>query len=350
MASQLTEIVSLRFGPGKISPLEYFDLGLFDDVTYSRAAKREFIGRTCNREVDAQLNQRQWRAVADSKIVLTATLQGLGFTTPHTYAAYRPEGRSVPNLRFLRTPDELADYVRHGMPYPVFAKPVRSHHGEGAFRLLDYDSTNDQLLLSADGDRCTVTEFVEQVIRFPNTPRFGYIFQQPIAQHPDMVRLSGSTVSTMRMVVALDDGGPRLVRTMFRVARAAAVTDNLVGGTTSSIAAPINIETGAIIKAVSGIGLLAAQVETHPDTGVPLPGFTIPHWHACVETVLDAASLFPGLQLQHWDVAVGAEGPVLIELNYAGGVTLSQPISRRGILTPEFLDFVARRGDPSAKP
>ena len=341
VASQLKDILLLGRGPGKLSPLEYFDMGLYDDSRYSMAAKYSFMGDRRNREIDVMLNHPQWRAVADSKIILSAMLQGLGLPCTTTYAVYRPGGRSVPHLPFLQTPDELVAYLRSEAPYPMFVKPTRSHYGEGAYRLEGIDREADQLIVGSRRDRQWIPDFAKLVDSFQNTAAYGYLFQQPIIQHPSISQLTGNTVSTMRMVVALDRQGPRLLRVMFRVARIQATTDNLVGGTSGNIAAAVDINTGTVVRALVRNDMQENVVTRHPDTDLPVEGFQIPFWNSCVSTVFDAASLLPGLRLQHWDVAVGPNGPILVEVNYAGGAVMSQIIHQKGALTPELLRLVS---------
>src|SRR5690606_10664872 len=132
--------------------------------------------------------------------------------------------------------------------------------------------------------------FVRSVEGFQNTSTYGYLFQEPIRQHPELQRMSGQTVSTMRMVVALEQGGPRLLRVMFRIARPHSVTDNLVGGLTATLAAAVDISNGRVVRVISGTAAEEREFEVHPDTGATVLGFQIPHWDSCVATVYDAAS------------------------------------------------------------
>ena len=340
---QLREIAALRRGPGRLDPLEYFDLGLFDDARYSWSAKAEFAGNVRNRQLDRRVNNPQWRAIADSKLVCSAMLDGMGLSTPRTLALYHPAGRSLPRLRCLRTPAELVEFLRSAAPYPIFTKPVRSHLGEGAFRLVAYDGARDEVVHDS-GERRPATAFAATIDGYESTQRYGYLLQEPIRQHPVLDRMCGPTVATMRMIVALDRGSPRLLRAMLRVPRANATTDNWVGSTSGNMAAALDPASGVVQRVIAGKGVDEREVAVHPDSGITLPGLQVPDWDRCVATVLDAASLIPGLQLQHWDVAVGIDGPVLVEVNYAGGIAGSQPAHARGMLTPEFLAFVAANG------
>lgn len=339
VAAQLREIRSLRHGPGRLDPLEYYEFGLYDDARFSPSAKREFLGKQRNREIDRLLNNPQWRSVADSKLVTHAFLTGLGLPTPKIYALYYRKGRSLASVPCFRTPEAMADFLRNGMRYPVFAKPSRSHFGEGAFRINSFDREADRLRLNT-GEEIGVEAFLLRLAGFPSTKNSGYLFQEPIAQHPEITRICGSCVASVRMLVLVYDDGPRLLRAAWRIPVGQAVTDNFVHGASGNMGASVNPDTGVVERAVRGVGATIVEAEAHPDSGLPLRGMRLPHWEAAVSTCLDAAAALPRLQFQHWDVAIGQDGPVLIELNYSGGHFVSQVAGRRGLLTTEFLDFV----------
>ena len=341
VGSQLREILSLRFGPGKLRPLEYYDFGLYDDTRFAPSAKREFVGKKRNREVDALLNNRQWRAIADSKLVSYAILTGLGITTPAVHAIFHRRGRSFQSVPCLRTPAEMAEFLRAAMPYPVFGKPAQSHYGEGAVKINSLDRERDLLLL-AGGEEVRLEDFIQSLTQFPSAARYGYLFQEVIGQHPEIEEVCGKAVATLRMLVLADDDGPRLMRTVWRIPVAGAITDNFAGGAAGNLAGWVNRETGVVERVIQGIGLSETELEVHPDTGQPVRGLKLPHWEKIVSRTLDAAAALPGLRFQHWDVAIGPEGPMLVEVNYAGGVIASQLAGPRGLLTPEFLDFLEK--------
>ena len=341
VVSQLREIISLRYGPGKLQPLEYYDFGLYDDTRFSPSAKREFVGKKRNREVDALLNYRQWRAIADSKLVSYALLTGLGIPTPHIHAIFHRRGRPFQPVPCLRTPAEMAEFLRTAMPYPVFGKPARSHYGEGAVKIVSLDRERDRLVL-AGGEEVSLEDFIHSLTQFRSVLRYGYLFQELIIQHPEIEEVCGNTVATLRMLVLVGDDGPRLLRAVWRIPVAGAITDNFAGGASGNLAAWVNRDTGVVERVIRGLGLSEAEFEVHPDSGRQVRGLRLPHWEKVVSRTLDAAAALPGLQFQHWDVAVGVEGPVLVEVNYAGGNIAAQVAGPCGLLTAEFLEFLEK--------
>jgi hypothetical protein len=57
----------------------------------------------------------------------------------------------------------------------------------------------------------------------------------------------------------------------------------------------------------------------------------------------EAPELFPGYLCQGWDVAICANGPVLIEVNHFVGMNLLQHPYGRGFLEGEVLDLLRER-------
>jgi hypothetical protein len=65
-------------------------------------------------------------------------------------------------------------------------------------------------------------------------------------------------------------------------------------------------------------------------------GYRLPHWDATVALCLHAAAALPGVRFQCWDIALVADGPILLEVNYFGEVPLSQLPGGPGFYDEEF--------------
>jgi hypothetical protein len=70
--------------------------------------------------------------------------------------------------------------------------------------------------------------------------------------------------------------------------------------------------------------------DCHPDSKKQIVGMILPDWHEAVRLCLATATVFPGLRLQNWDCALSADGPLLMEINFAGDVDLVQYAHRSG--------------------
>ena len=89
------------------------------------------------------------------------------------------------------------------------------------------------------------------------------------------------------------------------------MVDNQSSG---GIVAPINLETGVLAAAIDGLPTRESW-SSHPDTGSPIEGQKPPFFEEAKKLAERCISCFPGLSFAGVDVAVGEEGPVIIELN-----------------------------------
>lgn len=356
LSAQAREVIQLRRGPGRVRPFDYYAYELFDDARYSPAEKREFVGWHPDR-VSEQLNDPAWRGLCDDKLLSYALLRGLCLPFPEVYAVYHPEGRAFGDAPSFHSPDAMADFLRSGMRYPFFGKPVKDAWGGGASAVDSIDRERDVLRMQ-DGREMPVDAYVQErpvarsardrLARFRSPYRSGYLFQERVRLHPRLAALSGGRMSSLRMVVLLGADGPRLFRVTWRIAVGANVTDHFVGST-GNVKCLIGCESGRVECAVQGrgrtvpevyaLGHHGRRVEAHPDTGERLADFELPHWQRTVALVLRAATAFPGLRYQSWDVAIGPEGPVIIELNYSGGI--AQLLGSRGFNDSAFQRYMA---------
>ena len=139
------------------------------------------------------------------------------------------------------------------------------------------------------------------------------LFETPIEQHPDLHRLSPSGVNTVRIVTALNSHDQAyLLGCRLRISVNSKV-DNLAAG---NLVAPVDDQTGQVIGPGIYSDITRAPQTVHPVTRIPIEGFQIPHWPACLQMALEAQKLLSRNRSVGWDIAVTAEGPSLIEGNH----------------------------------
>jgi hypothetical protein len=73
-----------------------------------------------------------------------AVAQGLGYPTPEVLAIYHPS-RAFGRAPSLRDSAEIAAFLRDGMRYPCFAKPVLGRFSHGAHAITSVDRAGDAL-------------------------------------------------------------------------------------------------------------------------------------------------------------------------------------------------------------
>jgi hypothetical protein len=337
--AQVREIYALKYGPGRLTPFEYYFHRLFDDELTLRQ-KGAFVGASLRAEVSRNpLNEAAFRA---DKLAFYARAHTLGLPTPATLAVCHAE-RDLPGAVSLRTPADLAAWLRGPAAYPLFAKPNGLTAGLGSASVSRYLAKTDELEMG-DGRRFPVGRFVGEVERyFPD----GYLIQARHEPHVAIRSLSGSVLSTVRMMV-LDSGeGPRLIRATWR----APVSDPGAGGVwRGHMMADVDPVAGVAVRAIRGHGPDQELVDVHPDTGRPIKGAQLPCWDEACALALQAAKAFPKLPLTGWRIAITDHGPIIVDLEPDGGdPAVTQAASGRGLLSGPYGDFVRARGHASRK-
>ena len=334
---QAIELIRLRYGGVKLSGSEYYNYGLYDDSAFSPTAKREFISERRAERLHRHLNPAAWRTVATDKVLLYSILQGLGLSFPKLYAVYHHACRYFGAVPFIRESENLARFLRRGMPYPFFSKPVRGSHGIGAVAVMDIDRARDRLLL-ANGDEMAVGTYVD---RLGPSSKGGHLFQEYLSSHPVMIETCGQPISSVRMMVLLSDDGPTLIRAIWKIPTGRNMTDNFNHGRSGNLLGQIDLTTGRVERVISGVGPEQVEVGCHPDTGKPVKGIFLPEWTNAVKLCFSAASALPGLRFQHWDVAFCRNGPVILEVNACGDLELAQLAYRAGLYDSQFRQYLA---------
>lgn len=310
---------------------EYLDYGL---DARPAAAARDYLGAYGAVKLAFRLNQlSNRRGLVADKLLFDAMLRGAGLPVPRLRAVYgRPPPMGVPRLhaaagieRFLRAEGAL----------PVFGKPAM---GERSDAVLAITGIGAQGAVLADGQVVPFDQ-LEADLRRHHRGR-GYLFQDLIAQHPDLVTAVGHTVGTVRLVTLVLGQKVHVLTAVWKIPRVGAMADNIWRG---NLVAPVDAETGIVGMARSGLGARAAQVRTHPDTGAALDGLQLPHWPKVLRLTGRAAGLLHMLPLVGWDIAIGPEGPIFVEANTSPSLEAWQGPLGHGALAGES-GVLLRRG------
>lgn len=164
------------------------------------------------------------------------------------------------------------------------------------------------------------------------------LLEEVIVQHKDVADINPYSVNTYRIVTVLDKGTVHIVYAFIRIGNQQSVVDNLNAG---GMAAPIDITTGQISCPACDKDGNAYKV--HPITKATILGRQLPFWKESLEMCKKAAFVIPQVRYVGWDVAVTADGPLLIEGNpFPGHDIVQLPAhtpNRLGIL-PKFKSFV----------
>lgn len=135
------------------------------------------------------------------------------------------------------------------------------------------------------------------------------ILEELVVQHPVMAGMCPTSVNTIRVATLRGDKKEGVVYAFLRIGNGK-VMDNVDCG---GMAARVDIDSGKLLTVAAD---KAGNVyDTHPMTGTPIIGFTVPYWEEAKAMCLEAMKKIPQMRFIAWDVAITADGPVFIEGN-----------------------------------
>ena len=135
------------------------------------------------------------------------------------------------------------------------------------------------------------------------------ILEELVVQHPVMTGMCPTSVNTIRVATLRGDKKEGIVYAFLRIGNGK-VMDNVDCG---GMAARVDIDSGKLLTVAAD---KAGNVyDTHPMTGTPIIGFTVPYWEEAKAMCLEAMKKIPQMRFIAWDVAITADGPVFIEGN-----------------------------------
>jgi hypothetical protein len=191
------------------------------------------------------------------------------------------------------------------------------------------------------GRTAAVEQVLSELDHRPSRGFSGYVLQEVVSQHPDMMVLNPNPANTLRVITMLTLAGRVQINlALAKFGRANSMVDNWVSG---SFGAEIDPDTGIL----NG-GVLKENRNTplshHPDTGIEIRGKRVPLWQDVVSTCSRAARAFPGLHSIGWDILISPSGPVIIEANADWGMHSAQGVGGGFLGKPGVRDELSARG------
>ena len=262
--------------------------------------------------IDAK-NPKLYRKISQNKLAESAMLHFMHIPATRHLGFLHPDIGVDVNGRDLKTVGELAQMLISAHETAVVFKPLEGHGGYG-IRVFDVAVSDAGVTLA---DRISREEFelaesndgANQLLENAD----GWIIEAYFVQHPVVAAINPTSVNTIRMWVGNDKetNVPRCIAGYLRIGRDGAVVDNQSSG---GIVCPIDMQTGVLKITQSGTPERRLYTH-HPDHGAAIEGVSLPHWAACQRLAEHALHAFPHMNFCGLDIAIGEDGPVIVELN-----------------------------------
>ena len=303
------DMVRLYFRRG-LGPLAYIEQALWRPQLNDGDKLRALTCREYELRI-AQLNPPGFHCVSGHKAIEAALLRQAGIPVPE-YLGYlhEREGVGVAGER-LTTLEQLTSYLQGLAPLKVCFKLSLGQQGKGfaAAEVQVVDGVPMARDLSPGALAVPLADFARE--RLADGLGEGYLLQRYLEQHPVLARFNPASVNTLRIWVVQGEAEVRIRGAVLRIGRAGSLTDNTSGGGLRSV---VDLDSGRLGPA-GYASLFSEEFTHHPDSGVLIEGVQLPYWQECVELARETLRVLPRLTFTGMDIAIGEQGPVVIETN-----------------------------------
>lgn len=320
MLRQMADIMRLQ--RNGLTPYEYFYYGLYN-TELDMEEKKTYLGDERTRAIYLLANKLTWWDAAEDKLLFHALMTGNGFPVPELHAVAHPT-RRLKGVEHLADIDALGNWLS-AQTRSIFGKPVLSSHGEGAVEVASVDA-RAQSFLTSRREEHSLNALVEAI--GPYLQSNGYMFQQTLRPHAAIGEMTGGYLSSLRIIVTVDQAGPQVRHIICRLPSGGNSVDNF--RRPGNIIASVDPQTGRFGRATRGVGLRQEVLTNHPDSGVAFQNFVYPRLGEAINLALEASQMFCHLHVQSWDIAVCDDGIYALEMNPGGNFNLVQLVSGSG--------------------
>lgn len=296
----------------RFSPKEAFLWGLANPGLPAREIA-SYTSRSQLYRLQARHNPKSLAFLTEDKAFFYGYCQGVGISVPQLYGVYHRLGGHSARGPLLRERADWRRFFLEEVPESFVVKPSKGVYARG-LRVL---TRHGHLLSDQQGEKLSVDQLLDQLDA--DKAYDTWVVQQRVENHPRLAELSATrSVQTARTVTFVGlDRKPRVLFACFKVVASDHASDNFDYGQSGNLLGNIDLDKGTLEKVVgkakSGIGLDGHSY--HPRTGIALDGFVLPHWAALVRQAEEAALKFWPLRTIGWDIAIGPDGPIILEGN-----------------------------------
>jgi len=297
-------LLSRGVGPG------YYQMAGFWQRDLSWRDKAGQLSAREYRRVIERLNPEHYRKLSQNKVAEKAILTLFGLPTPRFLGRLcAGVGLDADALR-MRDVGDLRRVLRQYGGDAVVFKELEGYGGKGV-RIVQLQPDDDDYLVRPIVSECPVSleDYVECDL---GLSRGGdWLVEEWLQQHPIPASLNPTSVNTVRMWVVREARSLRVLLAYLRIGRKGMCVDNASSG---GIVAPVDLHSG-VLGAARDASAARSLYRQHPDTQALIEGLQLPCWDEVKDLGLRVLAAFPELRFAGMDIAIGAKGPVIIEMN-----------------------------------
>ncbi|MCO6441759.1 MAG: hypothetical protein J5I81_11865 [Nitrococcus mobilis] len=316
-----------------VSAKEYYLQSLWSS-NLSKQKRREYLGGFGSYEWQTAKNIKGYTALMDDKFLFDVILRTAGLNTGTTLAIYSETALYSSCLVLKDAAAFKRWFVSNGEN--IFIKPLRGINGKGTLsigkRLPAAQSSWEQLPSKQSISLDEVSN------RICNRNGEEFIIQKRLMPSAEMAQFSKNVLQTLRVMTLRGAHDIKLVAAALKIGSGKSAVDNLLHG--KNMIAAVNLDNGKLSAAVEAIDGEPVWHSSHPISNAPIEGFQLQNINEIKSLVLRAAENFPWFKTVGWDVALTADGPIILEGNYWADILLIQIAHKKGVLSwPEYRAF-----------
>lgn len=224
---------------------------------------------------------------------------------------------AVPTLLVCENAQLRMLVTRNALDCDLFCKPIRGRGARGALMFL---RVAPERYRAADGTAVDLDTLLERLRIIGGS--LPMIVQPRLINHAEIADLAEQSLVTLRVLTCLDAAGrPVATHGLLRI------LSKLEPGwkRKDEYACPIDMDSGRLGLMVSDrLAQCSLRYTHHPVTGRPVSDRVLSTWPLVKALAVSAHQAFPHRILVGWDIAVTAEGAVLLEGNSSPDVMFPQ--------------------------
>jgi hypothetical protein len=302
--------------------IRYFNIvdNSVDPQRRSRQVSKEVCSKFWARHVCSD-----YRALINDKTLFEQLCRTYKLPTANTIAVYDEPAGYDHRGKLIESRDGWVEFFENEAPGEFLVKASGGYSGHG----ISHVSRGEKNKFTIGEQSYCTTELVDWLAEERRSMRFDlisrqanrqkFLIQKLLLPHPSIIEMTGSqTLQTIRATTyTTDDNEVHLLFIFMKIACGGRKTDHFEYGQNGNILAEIDTDTGTIgapYRLDKDTDTLI-PTDRHPDSGNPIRGFSIPYYAESLQLIEKAALVFLPQKVVGWDIAITADGPILLEGN-----------------------------------